>query len=50
MNLMEAQEGKEYIIDAIETGDAEAARKAADVHIDRLKELVIHDGMHQRHV
>lgn len=38
------------ILNAIETGDAEAARKAADVHIDRLKELVIHDGMHQRHV
>ena len=38
------------ILHAIETGDAEAARNAADVHIDRLKELVIHDGVHQRHV
>lgn len=38
------------IMTAIETGDAEAARAAADIHIDRLKELVIHDGMHQKHV
>ena len=38
------------ILHAIETKDAEAARNAADVHIDRLKELVIHDGVQQRHV
>jgi len=38
------------ILTAIETGNAEAARAAADIHIDRLKELVIHDGMHQKHV
>ncbi len=38
------------IMNAIETGDAEAARKAADVHIDRLKELVMHDEVHQKHV
>jgi DNA-binding FadR family transcriptional regulator len=28
------------IYDAIVTGDTEKARKAADVHIDRLKKLV----------
>lgn len=38
------------ILNAIETGDAEAARAAADVHIDRLKELVIREGVQQRHV
>ena len=38
------------ILHAIETGDAEAARSAADVHIDRLKELVIREGVQQRHV
>lgn len=38
------------ILDAIEQGNADAARDAADVHIDRLKELVIHDGVQQRHI
>jgi DNA-binding GntR family transcriptional regulator len=33
------------IIDAIIRGDGEAARAAADVHIDRLKELVIREGV-----
>jgi DNA-binding GntR family transcriptional regulator len=32
------------ILDAIEKGDADAAREAADIHIDRLKELVIQEG------
>lgn len=38
------------ILHAIETGNAEAARSAADIHIDRLKELVIREGVQQRHV
>ena len=38
------------ILDAIEQGNADAARDTADVHIDRLKELVIHDGVQQRHI
>ena len=38
------------ILNAIETGDAEAARAAADVHIDRLKELVIREGVQQKHI
>ncbi len=38
------------ILHAIETGDAEAARAAADVHIDRLKELVIREGVQQKHI
>ena len=38
------------ILDAIEQGNADAARDAADIHIDRLKELVIHDGVQQRHI
>ncbi|MDO4745689.1 MAG: GntR family transcriptional regulator [Bacillota bacterium] len=38
------------ILAAIENGDAEAARYAADVHIDRLKELVIHEGVQQKHI
>ena len=38
------------ILHAIETGDAEAARFAADIHIDRLKELVIREGVQQKHV
>ena len=40
----------EIILKAIERGDAEAAREAADIHIDRLKELVIREGVQQRHV
>ena len=35
------------IIDAIASGDADRARKAADVHIDRLKQLVIEEGVQQ---
>ena len=38
------------ILEAIECGNAAAARDAADVHIDRLKELVIRDGVQQKHV
>ncbi|MGI6766628.1 MAG: GntR family transcriptional regulator [Lentihominibacter sp.] len=38
------------ILNAIESGDAEAARYAADIHIDRLKELVITEGVQQKHV
>jgi len=38
------------IMQAIETGNAEAARNAADTHIDRLKELVINDEVHQKHI
>ena len=33
------------ILDAILNGDSEVARAAADVHIDRLKELVIKEGV-----
>ena len=33
------------IIEAIASGDAEKAREAADVHIDRLKQLVIEEGV-----
>ena len=43
-------EEHQLILDAIESGDAEAARNAADVHIDRLKELVIREGVQQRHL
>lgn len=43
-------EEHQLILDAIQSGDAEAARTAADVHIDRLKELVIREGVQQRHV
>lgn len=38
------------ILDAIESGNAGNARQAADVHIDRLKELVIKEGVQQRHI
>lgn len=38
------------ILDAIADGDAEKARVAADVHIDRLKELVITEGVQQKHI
>jgi len=37
------------ILDAIERNDADAAREAADVHIDRLKELVIREGVQNWH-
>lgn len=33
------------ILEAIENGDADSARQAADVHIDRLKEMVIQDDL-----
>ena len=36
------------IIEAIESGDEVRARAAADVHIDRLKQLVIEEGVQQR--
>lgn len=38
------------ILHAIETGDADAARYAADIHIDRLKQLVINEDVQQKHV
>lgn len=37
------------ILEAIESGDADAARDAADIHIDRLKELIIKEGVQQKH-
>lgn len=43
-------EEHEAILTAIASNDAEKARQAADVHIDRLKEMVIKDGVKQRHV
>ena len=43
-------EEHEAIISAIAEGNADKARAAADVHIDRLKELVIREGVQQRHV
>lgn len=36
------------IMNAIGSGNADAAREAADVHIDRLKELIIREGVHSR--
>ena len=36
------------IMEAIASGDAEKAREAADVHIDRLKQLVIEEGVHAK--
>ncbi|NLD19520.1 MAG: GntR family transcriptional regulator [Clostridiales bacterium] len=38
------------ILQAIESRDTDAARKMADVHIDRLKELVIGEGVTQKHI
>lgn len=38
------------ILHAIETGDADAARYAADIHIDRLKQLVINEDVQQKHI
>ncbi|MBQ6400760.1 MAG: GntR family transcriptional regulator [Firmicutes bacterium] len=35
------------IIEAIASGDADHARQVADVHIDRLKQLVIEEGVQQ---
>ena len=38
------------ILGAIERNNPDEAREAADVHIDRLKKLVIEEGVQQRHV
>jgi DNA-binding GntR family transcriptional regulator len=43
-------EEHEAIVAAIAEGDADKARAAADIHIDRLKELVVKEGVQQRHV
>ena len=43
-------EEHEAIVAAIAEGNADKARAAADIHIERLKELVIKEGVHQRHV
>ena len=43
-------EEHEAIVAAISEGNADKARAAADIHIERLKELVIKEGVHQRHV
>lgn len=40
----------EAIIGAIESGNPAEARYAADIHIERLKELVIKEGVQQKHV
>ena len=38
------------IIAAIAEGNEDKARAAADIHIERLKELVVKEGIQQRHV
>ena len=38
------------ILEAIESGDANAAREAADIHINRLKELVISENVQPKHI
>ena len=38
------------IIGAIAEGNEDKARAAADIHIERLKELVVKEGIQQRHV
>ena len=38
------------IVAAIAEGNADKARAAADIHIERLKELVMKEGVQQRHV
>jgi len=43
-------EEHEAIVAAIAEGNADKARAAADIHIERLKELVIKEGVHQKHV
>lgn len=43
-------EEHEAIVAAISEGNADKARAAADIHIDRLKELVVKEGVQQRHV
>jgi DNA-binding GntR family transcriptional regulator len=40
----------EAIVAAISEGNADKALAAADIHIDRLKELVMKEGVQQRHV
>ena len=41
-------EENRQILEAIRDGRAEDARAAADIHIDRLKEMVIRDGIRQK--
>lgn len=41
-------EEHQEIIEAIASGDADRARAAADLHIDRLKQLVIEEGVQQK--
>ena len=41
-------EEHQEIIEAIASGDEKRAREAADVHIDRLKQLVIEEGVQQK--
>ena len=43
-------EEHEAILTAIAEGNADKARAAADIHIERLKELVVREGVQQRHV
>ncbi|MDO4176248.1 MAG: GntR family transcriptional regulator [Bacillota bacterium] len=43
-------EEHEAILKAIESKDTNLAREAADVHIDRLKTMVIEEGVQQKHV
>ena len=43
-------EEHEAIIAAIAEGNADKARAAADIHIERLKELVLKEGIQQRHL
>ena len=43
-------EEHEAIVAAIAEGNADKARAAADIHIERLKELVVKEGVQQRHV
>ena len=43
-------EEHEAILAAIAEGNADKARAAADIHIERLKELVVKEGVQQRHV
>lgn len=43
-------EEHEAIVTAIGEGNADKARAAADIHIERLKELVVREGVQQRHV
>ena len=43
-------EEHEAIVAAIAEGNADKARAAADIHIERLKELVLKEGVQQRHL